>query len=155
MALSLELSQTRTFALRLRIPAWAAGASVAVNGKRSAAPIVPGTFTSIVREWRSGDRVELDLPLRQRLQPVDAEHPNTVALSAGPLVLMRILDEQLANTPPLSDTAPPALPRTALLSAERVLNERRWTVRHDSRTLKLQAFAEIDAESYSVYQDVV
>jgi DUF1680 family protein len=163
VTLSLELSQPRTFALRLRIPAWAAGASVAVNGKRSAAPVVPGTFTGIVREWRTGDRVELDLPLRQRLQPVDAEHPNTVALSVGPLVLMRILDEQIANTLPLPSTAPPALPltalpalpRTALLSAKRVPNERQWTVSHDSRKSQLRAFADIDAQRYSVYQDIV
>ena len=97
-----------------------------------------------------------------RLQPVDAEHTNTVALSAGPLVLMRILDEQNADPPPLSRTAPPApavtappaLSRTSLLSAERVLNERQWTVSHDSRTLKLRAFADIDAQRYSLYQDI-
>jgi len=155
VTLSLELSQPRTFALHLRIPAWAAGASVAVNGKRSSEPIVPGTFAGIVREWRTGDRVELDLPLRQRLQPVDAEHPNTVALSVGPLVLMRILDQQIANTPPLPPASLPALPRTALLTAERVRHARQWTVSHDSRTLQLRAFADIDAQLYSPYQDVV
>jgi DUF1680 family protein len=147
VTMSLQLSQPRTFALHLRIPAWATGASVSVNGKRRAAPIVPGTFTGLVREWRSGDRVELDLPLRQRLQAVDAEHPDTVALSAGPLVLMRILDDGVANAP--------ALPRTALLSAERVHDkERQWTVSHDSQKWELRAFADIDAQHYSAYQDI-
>lgn len=147
VTMSLQLSQPRSFALRLRVPAWAVGASVAVNGKRSAAPIVPGTFADIVREWRSGDRVELDLPLRQRLQTVDAEHPDTVALSAGPLVLMRILDDGIANVG--------ALARSALLSAARVPGDpRRWTVSHDSRQSELRAFADIDAQGYSAYQDV-
>jgi Beta-L-arabinofuranosidase, GH127 len=123
------------------------GASIAVNGKRGSAPIVPGTFASIEREWRSADRVELDLPLRHRLQAVDAEHPNIVALSSGPLVLMRILDAEPASTAPL--------PRTSLLAAERVLGDKhQWTVRHDSKQLQLRAFADIDAQRYSAYQDI-
>jgi DUF1680 family protein len=147
VTMSLQISQPQTFALHLRIPAWAMGASVSVNGVRSAAPIVPGTFAGIVREWRSGDRVELDLPLPLRLQAVDAEHPDTVALFGGPLVLMRILDEGAANAT--------ALPRAVLLSAERVRDgRRRWTVNHDSREFELLAFADIDAQRYSAYQDI-
>ena len=146
VAMTLQLSRPRNFALRLRIPAWATGASVAVNGTRATAPVVPGRFASIEREWRSGDRVELDLPLRQRLQAVDAEHPNIVALSSGPLVLMRILDGE-------SGTAA-ALPRGALLAAERVPgHERSWTVSHDSK-IELRAFPDINAQRYSAYQDV-
>jgi DUF1680 family protein len=147
VTMSLQVSQPQTFALHLRVPAWAVGASVSVNGKRSTAPILPGTFASIVREWRTGDRVELDLPLALRLQPVDAEHPDTVALLAGPLVLMRILDESNGNTPALS--------RTALLSAARAHDDkRRWTVTHDSQAMELRTFADIDAQQYSAYQDV-
>jgi hypothetical protein len=60
---------------------------------------------------------------------------------------MRILDDGFANAP--------ALPRTALLSAERVhANERQWTVSHDSRKLAMRAFADIDAQRYSAYQDI-
>ncbi|MDP9007357.1 MAG: glycoside hydrolase family 127 protein [Pseudomonadota bacterium] len=146
VAMTLQLSQPRNFTLRLRIPAWATGARVAVNGKPSAAPM-PGTFASIEREWRSGDRVELDLPLRQRLQAVDVEHPNLVALSSGPLVLMRIIEEGPASTAPL--------PRSALLAAEPVPGDKhQWTVSHDSRKLQLRAFADIDVQRYSAYQDV-
>jgi DUF1680 family protein len=146
VAMTLQLSQPRIFALKLRIPEWATDASVAVNGKRSAAPM-PGTFASIEREWRSGDRVELDLPLRQRLQAVDAEHPNVVALSSGPLVLMRILDDKASSSA--------LLPRGALLAAEQVPgDQRRWTVNHESRKFELRAFADINAQRYSAYQDI-
>jgi DUF1680 family protein len=108
---------------------------------------LPGTFAGIEREWRSGDRVELDLPLRQRLQAVDAEHPNLVALSSGPLVLMRILDDEPAGTAPLS--------RRSLLAAERVLGDKhQWTVSHGEKQLQLRAFADIDAQRYSAYQDI-
>ncbi|HXI79158.1 MAG TPA: beta-L-arabinofuranosidase domain-containing protein [Steroidobacteraceae bacterium] len=147
VTMGLQLSQPRTFALHLRIPSWATGASVVVNGKRTPAQIVPGTFAGVLRDWRSGDRIELDLPLAQRLQAVDAEHPDTVALSAGPLVLMRLLDDGVAKAP--------AVPRTALLSAKRVHDVgREWTVRHDLQSFRLRAFADIDAQHYSAYQDV-
>jgi DUF1680 family protein len=146
ITMTLQLPQPRHFALKLRIPAWATGASVAVNGKRSAAPL-PGTFAGIEREWRAGDRVELDLPLRQRLQAVDAEHPDLVALLSGPLVLMRILDDEPGTAA--------ALPRGALQAAERVPgHERSWTLSHDSRKIELRAFPDIDAQRYSAYQDV-
>jgi DUF1680 family protein len=154
IAMTLQLSQPRDFALRLRIPAWAAGASVAVNGKRGTAPIVPGTFANIEREWRSGDQIELDLPMRQRLQVVDAEHPDIVALSAGPLVLMRILDDGLAGTAPPPPIEP--LSRSALLRAERAAGDARWwTVSHESQKFDLRAFADIGAQRYRTYQDVV
>jgi DUF1680 family protein len=147
VAMTLQLSQPRNFALKLRIPAWASGASVAVNGKRGTAPIAPGTFASIEREWRSGDRVVLDLPLRRRLQAADAEHANIVALLSGPLVLMRILDEEPAGSARLS--------RDALLEAELVSgDQRRWTVNHGSGKFELRAFADIDSQRYSAYQDV-
>ncbi len=146
VTLTMQLPASKSFALRLRIPQWATGASVSVNGKLSAAPIAPGTFAAIAREWRSGDRVELDLPLRQRLQAVDVQHPDTVALSAGPLVLMRILDD---------GTSDAALPRSALLAAERVSDgERRWAARHGSQRRELRAFADIGSQRYSAYQDV-
>jgi uncharacterized protein len=144
VAMTLQLSQPRHFALKLRIPAWAAGASVAVNGKRSTATIVPGSFANIEREWRSGDRIELDLPLRRRLQAVDAEHPNVVALSSGPLVLMRILDD--APSAPLP-------PNVLLRAAQAAGDEHRWTVSHDSQKFELRSFADISAQRYSVYQD--
>jgi DUF1680 family protein len=147
VTMSLQISRPQTFALHLRVPAWATGATVSINGSRSAEPLVPGTFASIVRDWRSSDRIELHLPLPLRLEPVDSEHPQTVALLAGPLVLLRILDNGSASTA--------TLPRKALLSAERARGDQRhWNVRHDSQEFALRAFADIDAQHYSVYQDV-
>jgi uncharacterized protein len=146
VAMSLQLSKPQNFALRLRVPAWATGAGVSVNGKRNVTPL-PGTFVSVEREWRSGDRVELDLPLRQRLQAVDAEHPNIVALSSGPLVLMRILDDNSSSTL--------AIPRNALLAAEPAAGSARtWSAGDASRKFELRAFADIASERYSAYQDV-
>lgn len=80
-----KASKTVSFALKLRIPAWAEGATVAVNGKHES--VEAGAFANIDREWRNGDRVELDLPMRPRLEAVDSQYPDIVALMVGPLVL--------------------------------------------------------------------
>jgi uncharacterized protein len=145
IALSMRTPTPQTFTVNLRIPAWAQGARLAVNGKRIEQTVEAGNFAVIRREWRSDDRIELELPLPLRLQPVDAEHPNIVALSSGPLVLMRVLDDA-AQTP---------LRRDALLSAQRNSDASRdWRVSHDARAITLRAFADIGDESYSTYQDL-
>lgn len=85
--MTVQTSTPQTFAVNPRIPAWATGASLRINGRHEASPLMPGTFAAIRRQWRAGGRIELKLPLRTRLQPVDAEHPAKVALFAGPLLL--------------------------------------------------------------------
>lgn len=47
--------------LRLRIPSWAEGAVLRVNGVAEK-PVVPGTHARVDRHWVSGDAVELSLP---------------------------------------------------------------------------------------------
>jgi DUF1680 family protein len=144
IALSLKLPTTQSFAMRLRIPAWAQGAEIVVNGKRQPAP-KPGTFAEIRREWRDGDRIELQLPLPMRLQPVDAEHAHLVAVSAGPLVLMRLLD---------GDASAP-LSRAALLSAKRSGASREWHVTDNAQRFALRPFADIGEQTYRTYQEII
>jgi len=80
-----KASKPASFAVNLRIPPWAEGASVSINGKRE--PAVPSTFARVERDWRNGDRIELELPMKPRLEPIDAQHPELVALLVGPVVL--------------------------------------------------------------------
>ena len=73
--------------LRLRIPAWAGPATrLRVNGEDAPRP-APGRFASIDREWRTGDRVVLEIDRPLRSEPVDSRHPDQVALVQGPLAL--------------------------------------------------------------------
>ncbi len=74
------------FALRLRVPSWADGMSLAVNGRDEKATVVPGSWATLDRMWTSGDRVEVRIPLHWRTVPVDREHRNRVALARGPVV---------------------------------------------------------------------
>ncbi|QQP98916.1 glycoside hydrolase family 127 protein [Lysobacter enzymogenes] len=52
------------FALRLRIPSWAQGAHVEVNGAAVDGKPAAGDYFAVEREWREGDEVLLRLPMR-------------------------------------------------------------------------------------------
>ncbi len=74
-------------ALRLRIPEWlASSASVRVNGKALDASATPGSYLAISRTWNNGDRVEMDLPMRLRIETMP-DDPHLQAVLYGPLVL--------------------------------------------------------------------
>ena len=70
------------FPLQLRIPAWAAGTAIAVNGQPQPAP-TPGAFARVERRWMPGDRVEIDFPMIPRLS---RWFHDSVAVERGPLV---------------------------------------------------------------------
>jgi len=121
-------------------------AELSVNGKRHSETLLPGRFAAIRREWRAGDRLELDLPLAKRLESIDTEHPNSVALISGPLVLMRID----------SDSSDPVISREALLGAQRASHgAHEWQVSTPAGAMTLKPFLDIEAESYSTYQTVL
>ena len=73
----------------LRIPEWAAGASVLINGQAAPVAVTPGEFTPIDRQWSSGDEVSLRLPMEVSRLEGNArieEVRNQVALKRGPVV---------------------------------------------------------------------
>jgi hypothetical protein len=70
------------FPLQLRIPAWAAGTTIKVNGHVEAGPVA-GEFARIERTWRAGDRVEIEFPLEPR---VVKGFRDSVSIERGALV---------------------------------------------------------------------
>jgi hypothetical protein len=77
------------FALRLRIPGWATGASVRINDGVPDESGVPGSYFEVRRVWKAGDVVDLDLPMPVRLMeanPLVEEDLNQVAVQRGPVV---------------------------------------------------------------------
>jgi DUF1680 family protein len=134
----LTASRSEEFNIHLRIPAWADGASIAINGKRSAEVAVPGQFAVLRRAWKSGDHIELELPLKNRLEPLDPQHANPVALLAGPLVLFAITD------------GTPQITAKQLLSAKKV-NAHRWKAEIGTASLTFLPFTSIEDEPYSTY----
>jgi DUF1680 family protein len=96
VSMEIAASQSQEFTLYLRIPTWAARARIEVNGQPWRQAPVPGSFASVTRRWHDGDRVELELPRSLRLEPIDPQHPATVALLCGPLVLFAITGDAAA-----------------------------------------------------------
>jgi uncharacterized protein len=139
-------SEPTELTFHFRIPAWAEGASVFVNGTRQKGLAVPGQFAAARREWKNGDQVELELPLWMRLEAVDSQHTDTVALLRGPLVLMAVKREQ--------GTSVPRLTRQQLLTAQRV-SERQWQVGSADGPVKLLPFTSLGDLPYTTYVKVV
>jgi DUF1680 family protein len=134
----LTASKKLEFALRFRIPAWAEGASVSLNGKRTLDPVTPGIFATLHRQWKTGDHVEVELPLVNRLQAIDSGHPKTVALLCGPLVLFAITG------------TPPVVTGQQLLAAKKI-GQQNWQVETAAAPLNMLPFTAIADEQYSTY----
>src|SRR5438874_871769 len=84
-----EVRSAGSFALRLRVPGWATGSRLTVNGADVSMPFEAGTYAVLSRDWRPGDVVELSLPMRVRRlasHPGLLENAGRVALARGPLV---------------------------------------------------------------------
>ena len=91
ITIAITASQPAESTIHFRIPEWAQWSRDSrewCTAKECTA--VPGQFAAIRREWRDGDRVELEFPLTMRLEAIDAQHADTVALLRGPLVLMAV-----------------------------------------------------------------
>jgi uncharacterized protein len=85
--LAFELKQPTALNLQLRVPYWAThGISVKMNGHVVAAVAGPSTYLTIERTWRSGDRLEIELPMSLHSHPMPDDE-STEALMYGPLVL--------------------------------------------------------------------
>ena len=80
-------AEPKTFAVRVRIPAWCAHQEVRANNEPVKALPGPDGYVAVTREWKKGDR--LDLSLTMEAGVVVGEHKNEgkVAVRFGPLVL--------------------------------------------------------------------
>jgi DUF1680 family protein len=86
--LTIRPKSTKKFTLHLRVPGWCESAEVAVNG-RQASPAMQQGYLLLDREWKTGDTVELNLPMpvrRVHADPRGAADVGRVALMRGPIV---------------------------------------------------------------------
>jgi uncharacterized protein len=136
VSFEVKSSKATRFAVSLRIPSWAEQAAVAVNGKRTEA--ATGSFVRVEREWKSGDQIDLELPLKTRLEPVDPQHADTVAALSGPLVLFAIGESQ------------PALSRAQLMAVKKT-GAQTWQAETGAGILKMMPWTAIGDEPYTTY----
>src|SRR6266542_3803025 len=86
--LVLALERPERFTLRVRHPSWVAAGDfqIRVNGEAWRDSSTPSSYAAITREWRDGDRVEVDLPMRTTLERLP-DQSDYVAILRGPIVL--------------------------------------------------------------------
>jgi uncharacterized protein len=139
--LQLDMARSENFTVYLRVPAWAnTRTRISVNGKRMEGDVVAGKFFALPRTWKNGDRVEFEIGMPVRLQAVDAQNPQTVALLRGPLALFGV-----GNLPANFSRAP-------LLAASQSSDD--WLVQGDAGRVTFRPFAAIGDEPYRLYQNV-
>lgn len=74
-------------ALKIRRPFWAGeGFVIKLNGENANVASTPQSYASLDREWQNGDRVEVKLPLRLRIESMP-DNSKRIAMLYGPIVL--------------------------------------------------------------------
>ena len=136
-----KLARPETFTVYVRIPAWAgAKTTLSVNGRRVEGELTPGKFMAVQRPWKDGDRMDLELHMPMRLEAIDSENPNTVALMHGPVALFGVGD------------IPSRITRAQLLAATPSSED--FVAPSDNASLTLRPFSVIMDESYRLYHQV-
>lgn len=99
---SLTVSGNGKFTMKLRYPSWSGKAVVKVNGKKVATGKA-GSYITIARNWKDGDKVEATFPMSVRAETAHGD-ASRVALLYGPVVLAGELGTEGMQSPaPFSD----------------------------------------------------
>ncbi|KAI8628199.1 hypothetical protein F5Y19DRAFT_465238 [Xylariaceae sp. FL1651] len=83
---TLTIGGSGTWAVKIRIPSWTSGATVAVNGQQQSISTTPGSYATISRTWTSGDTITVKLPMSLRLIAAN-DNKNLAVVAYGPTVL--------------------------------------------------------------------
>jgi DUF1680 family protein len=146
-------------ALQVRYPSWARnGIEINVNGRRKSVSSQPGSFIQIEKTWKTGDKVEINIPFSLRLEPMP-DDSNRVAVMYGPLVLAGDLG---SVTDSLSNDAMyvPVMmtnnrdPSTWMKPVEGKLNTFITVNTGKPRDIELRPFYAIYNRRYSIYWDI-
>jgi hypothetical protein len=79
------------FTLHVRIPGWTKRPpQMFLNDKPLDTLAVPGTFCAVRRRWKNNDMLQVKFPLDLRTEAVDDQHPKTVAVMRGPVMLVAV-----------------------------------------------------------------
>jgi hypothetical protein len=131
------------FTIHVRVPDWTDGqAKIFLNGKTLDVPAERRGFAAIRRRWKNDDTIQVTLPLDLRIEAIDDQHPKTVAVMRGPVMLVALeAPPELTNQPlPLPEglKAVPYEPQA-------------FEMDHAGGKLRLVPFYSVKEETYTNY----
>jgi hypothetical protein len=87
ISLAVNCNTPTRFTLRVRVPYWAKNGGEAILNRHPSTPLpAPGNWYVIDRVWKTGDKLELTLPMSLHTHPMP-DDPHVQAFMYGPLVL--------------------------------------------------------------------
>jgi DUF1680 family protein len=97
--LTMHAAKPTQMAMRIRMPYWLADdATVRLNGKKLTLPTSPSSYYTINNLWRSGDHVDVTLPMKLHVHAMP-DDPTLQAVMYGPLVLAGKLGHEPLRAP--------------------------------------------------------
>lgn len=132
--LTLSGTMSGSWSIRVRIPAWTSGATIAVNGAVQSVAVTPGSYATVTRTWAAGDTITVRLPMRVVMRPAN-DNPDIQAITYGPAVLAG----NYGNT---TLSAPPTLTVSSVT---------RTTATANGATVNLVLFYDAHGFNYTVY----
>ena len=87
--IKMDKCKDEVFDVMLRIPGWAKGATVQVNGKSTGIDVKSGEYAIINRKWKKGDNITINMPMPVTFVEGNTqieEVRNQVAVKRGPVV---------------------------------------------------------------------
>jgi hypothetical protein len=99
--LTISVSEPAAFPLYLRIPVWAEGAVISIGDTRLKPQ--PGSFCAVEREWKTGDVIQLTLPMVLR---TETRYNDAVSILRGPLYYSLKIEEEWKEFKRHHDTLP-------------------------------------------------
>jgi len=98
--LSIAVNSPKKLTLSVRCPDWIAGSGfkILINGKAFSVAARPGSYANITRTWKSGDHIDIALPM-QVTPATNSATPDYASFYYGPILLAGALgDEGLSHS---------------------------------------------------------
>lgn len=96
ITINIQNRTAKTFAVKLRKPAWSANYSVFVNGKKATGKQDANGFVTVEKSWENGDKIQYILNREIHAEPM-IDNKNRVAIFYGPVLLAGLLGDSMPD----------------------------------------------------------
>lgn len=144
---SVKCDKPVRFTLSLRVPEWAKGVVLEVNGKNTAAPVKDG-WLDITADWQN-DSVQVFFPSELRAETLP-DMPELMSVVDGPIVLAGIIgsDCGITGADKLNEQFMPQMEHTYGTFPWR---QNSWRTRNQPQSVMFRPLYEVTDEEYTVY----